>query len=129
MFELLYLYLYIGIHLWQLAIKLGVSYASQVANGDGAHHILNLERLKATAGQLHSRVLKLKLGTSVQIKDSRSVSGEVADGGNLDGSLVLVPALGLRGRRRVLIRAVVGGGGLGASVLNHGARLLVRSGL
>lgn len=83
-----------------------------------------LHGLKAAAGQLHGRVLKLKLGAAIQVKDARAVCWEVANGGHLDGSLVLQPSFRLSLGGRVLVCAIVGGGSLRASVLDHASGLL-----
>lgn len=82
-----------------------------------------LDGCDATAGQLHGRVVKLHLGTGVEVVDARSVGGQLADGGDFDRSLVLVPLL-----RLGLGRWVVSGGGLGLlghllRVLDHGLLL------
>lgn len=61
----------------------------------------------AAAGQLHRRVVELNLGAAVEVVDARAVGRQLADGGNLDGSLVLVPLLSLGlGRGVVLGRAL-----------------------
>lgn len=82
-----------------------------------------LDGCDAAAGQLHGRVIELDLGAAVEVVDAGSVGRQLADGGDLDRRLVLVPLLrlGLRGR-------VVPGRGLGLRrhllrVLDHGLLL------
>lgn len=92
--------------------------------GEKATIFCVLHGLKAAAGQLHGRVLKLKLGAAIQVEDARAVGWEVANGGDLNGSLVLQPSFRLSLGGRVLLGAVVGGRGLRAGILDHASGLL-----
>lgn len=86
--------------------------------------VVALDGSDAAAGQLHRRIFKLNLGTAVEVVDAGSVGGQLADGGDLDGSLVLVvPLLRLGLGRRVVL-----GRGLGLlrhrlGVVDHGLLL------
>lgn len=75
------------------------------------------------AGQLHGRVIKLNLGAALEVVDAGAVGRKVANGGELDGSLVLVPLLSLGPGRRVVLFCALRLLGHLLSALDHGLLL------
>lgn len=77
----------------------------------------------AAAWELHGGVVELDLGATIEVVYAGTIGGDLADGSNLDGSLVLVPLLRLGLGRGVVLIAALGVLGHLLSVADHGLLL------
>ena len=69
---------------------------------------------------MHGRVIKLNIGADVEVVHAGSVGGQLTNGGGIDGSLVLVPLLGLGLGRGVVLVGALGELGYLLDVLDRG---------